>query len=115
MLYSLDLRKRVVSAVNGGMTKSQAVRVFNVCRQTVYSWLELEEHTGSLEPQTGFQRGHSHKIPDLEGFQAFVDAHPDLTRAEMAEHYSVSPTTIGRALKKIGYTRKKEPDLCRKE
>ena len=39
MTYSLDLRQRVVSFVEGGGSKSEASRVFGVGRNTVYSWL----------------------------------------------------------------------------
>jgi len=107
MLYSMDLRKRVIAAIRSGMTKTQASEVFHVCRETIYSWLRLEEKTGSLEPQTGFQRGHSHGITDLDAFREFVDEHPDWTQEEMARHFSVSSSTISRTLKKLGYSRKK--------
>jgi predicted DNA-binding protein (UPF0251 family) len=36
-----------------------------------------------------------------------VDDHPDQTQEEMAAAFQVSRATIGRALKKIGYSRKK--------
>ena len=105
--YSVDLRKRVVRAVRAGMTRTKASEIFKVCRKTIYSWLSLEERTGSLEPQTGFQKGHSHGITDLDVFRKYIDAHPDYTQEEASEHFSVGRSTIGRTLKKIGYSRKK--------
>lgn len=95
------------------MSKDKAVEVYNVCKQTIYNWLKLEKEQGSLEPKTGFQKGHSHGIKDLTAFREFVDKHPDYTQEEMGEYFSVGSSTISRTLIKIGYTRKKEPNLRR--
>jgi transposase len=107
MPYSLDLRDRAVAAVHSGMQKTKVCNLFTICRQTLYSWLALENEQGHLAPKIGFQKGHSHGIKDLEKFRAFVDSHPDYTQEEMALHYSVGSSTIGRAMAKIGYSRKK--------
>ncbi len=115
MPYSLDLRKRVIAAVRSKKNKTKICETFNICRQTLYSWIALEKSQGSLKPQTGFQKGHSHGISDLEKFRKFVDLHPDHTQEEMAEHFGVGRSTIGRNLKKIGYSRKKRAKLTRKE
>lgn len=115
MPYSLDLRKRVIAAVRSKNNKTKICEMFNICRQTLYSWLALEESQGSLKPQTGFQKGHSHGIKDLEKFRQFVDLHPDYTQEEMAEHFGVGKSTIGRNLKKINYSRKKRAKLTQKE
>ena len=97
----------MVSAIHGGMSKKQACAVYCVCKQTIYNWLALEKEQGDLTPKTGFQRGHSHGIPDHDAFRAFVDAHPDSTQEELAAHFGLGSSTVGRTLKKIGYTRKK--------
>ena len=115
MPYSLDLRERAVSAVHGGMQKTKVCELFNIYRQTLYSWLALANTQGHLAPQTGFQKGHSHGIKDLDKFREFVDLHPDYTQEEMAEHYAVGSSTIGRAMKKIGYSRKKRAKHTLKE
>ena len=90
-----------------GLQRKKVCKLFNICRQTLYSWLALEKEQGHLAPQTGFQKGHNHGIKDLDKFREFVDLHPDYTQEEMAEHYSVGSSTIGRAMVKIGYSRKK--------
>ena len=100
MLYSIDLRKRVIKAVKSNMSKHKAAEVYNVCKQTIYNWLKLENEQGSLEPKTGFQKGHSHGIKDLAALREF-------TQEEMGEYFSVGSSTISRTLIKIGYTRKK--------
>ena len=115
MPYSLDLRERVVAAVENGMKKTQACKLFNIGRQTLYNWLELKKEQGRLTHKDGCQKGHSHAIKDLDAFRNYVDQHLDFTQEEMAQHYSVCKKTIGRAIKKIGYTRKKKSNLFRKK
>jgi transposase len=105
--YSLDLRNRVIAAVESGLYKTEICQLYQISRKTLYSWLERYQKQGNLEPITGFQKGHSHLIKDLEAFRCYVDDHPDQTQEEMAAAFQVSRATIGRALKKIGYSRKK--------
>lgn len=115
MPYSLDLRKRAVSAVQAGMKKVTACEVFSICKQTLYNWLKLSEKDGDLRPITGFQKGHSHGIKDLDRFREFVNNHPDYTQEEMAKYFSVGSSTISRTLIKIGYSRKKRAKHIQKE
>ncbi|QBY44644.1 IS630 transposase-related protein [Arsenophonus nasoniae] len=115
MSYSVDLRERAVKAVHEGMNKIKVCKIFNIARQTLYNWLYLEKIQGHLNPQTGFQKGHSHGIKDLNEFREFVAHHGDYTQVEMAEIYRVGSSTIGRAMKKIGYSRKKRAKLMPKE
>jgi transposase len=48
--YSLDLRKRVVSAIEGGMSRNQAAKQFGVAISTAIGWMQRVEETGSVEP-----------------------------------------------------------------
>ena len=114
MPYSLDLRERVIDAIHSGMKKVTICKLYSICKQTLYNWLALEEKQGHLKPITGFQKGHSHGIPNLEAFKKYVDDHRDHTQDELAEHFSVGSSTIGRALEKIGYSRKKRAKLIQK-
>lgn len=115
MLYSQDLRKRVISAIHAGMKKTIASKTYNVCRQTIYSWLKLEKEQGNLKPKTGFQKGHSHSIKNVDEFKRFVDKHPDYTQKEIAEHFSIGKSSADRMLKRLGYSRKKRAKLILKE
>lgn len=107
MPYSVDLRERVVRAVEEGMGKTEICELFQICRQTLYNWLALEKEQGHLEAKSGYQNGHSHGIKDLDAFKSYVDGHSDQTQEEMAEYFSVGSSTIGRTLQRIGYSRKK--------
>lgn len=115
MPYSLDLRQRVIDAVHSGMKKITVCELYSICKQTLYNWLALEAKQGHLKPITGFQKGHSHGIPDLAIFKEYVDEHRDHTQDELAEYFSVGSSTIGRAFKKIGYSRKKRAKPIQKE
>ena len=54
--YSLDLRKRVVAAIEGGMSRNQAAKRFGVAISTAIGWMQRVEETGSVEP--GQMGGH---------------------------------------------------------
>ena len=101
----------MVAAVRGGMTQKRASELYAVSLQTIYNWFILEENTGDLQSRSGYQQGHSHSITDLEAFRTYVKKHPDQTQEEMAAHFGNSSSSIGRALKKIGFSRKKRANL----
>lgn len=106
--YSNDLRGRVLTAVKEGQKINFVSQVFKVCTRTIYRWLDLQSKTGSYQAKTGFQKGHSHKIKDLAAFKDYAEKHADLTLEELAELWGdVGRMTVQRALKKIGFTRKK--------
>jgi len=120
MSYSVDLRTRVIDAVSDKMRITEAAKVFKVSRKNIYNWLRLKRQTNSLEPKTGFQKGHSHKIKDLEQFKKFVESYKHLTTKKMAIKWQeltgikVSDDTILKHLKKIGYTFKKKLLIIKK-
>jgi transposase len=58
--YSLDLRERVVAAVDqGGMSRHQAAARFGVGISTVINWMRRLQETGSVRP--GKMGGHKPK------------------------------------------------------
>jgi putative transposase len=55
--YSLDLRQRVVEAVEqGGLSRNQAARRFGVAISTAIAWVKLHAQSGSVAP--GQMGGH---------------------------------------------------------
>ena len=46
--YSLDLRKRVVAAIEGGMSRNQAAKQFGVAISTAIGWMKRVDETGAL-------------------------------------------------------------------
>jgi transposase-like protein len=49
--YSVDLRKRIVSSVEGGMSKAQAARIFSVSLSSVKRYLQKAQRGESLVPK----------------------------------------------------------------
>ena len=106
--YSNDLRARVLHAISEDQKTSTISKMFKVCLKTIYNWKRLKNNTGSFEAKAGYQKGHSHKVKDLETFKTHIEKNPNQNLGEIAESLgNMSATTVHRALKKINFTRKK--------
>lgn len=108
--YSLDLRQKAIAAIDRGEKKSHVSKTLKISRNTLDLWLKRREETGSLAPKTPVQKGPAPKIKDLVAFKQFAIEHGRLTAQRMAKLWpeAVSDVTLGKALKKIEFTRKKD-------
>ncbi len=72
-------------------------------------WLKRKAATLDFQPKTNKPPRSDRKISDWDKFREFSKVHGDKTQKEMAELWNsdISARTISRALKKIGFTRKK--------
>jgi transposase len=52
MAYSLDLRQRVLAALERGMEVDEAVSTFQVGRSTIFRWQAQQRTTGTLAART---------------------------------------------------------------
>ena len=93
--YSLDLRQKVITAINNGMSKSEASLLFQLSRNTIHLWFQRLHATGSLAPSKP-RRTPRGKLQDLNGFRVFADAHPDWTLKKFGAHGGVSFQTISK-------------------
>ncbi len=108
--YSYDLRQKVIQAIKlDGLKKSEASLLFNISRNTIDLWLKRQTETGDFQALPNQPPGNGHKITDWEKFREFAQVYGDKTQVEMAKLWEgqISARTISRALKKIGFTRKK--------
>ena len=108
--YDYDLRRKVMDAIElDGMPKSEASRVFNVSRNTIHLWCQLKAETGDIYPKPLKPQGPKCLIQDWDKFKRFVEANADKTQRELAELWEddISARSISRAIKRIGFTRKK--------
>ena len=115
--YSYDLRQKVIQAIKlDGLKISEACLIFSISRNTIRLWLKRERETGDFQALPNQPPGNGHKITDWENFTKFVEVKVDKTQVEMAKLWTakISDRTISRALKKIGFTRKKNLWLSRK-
>lgn len=108
--YSLDLRQKAVAAIDRGEKKSHISRTLKISCNTLELWLKRREETGTVEPKVRTTPSIEPKIKDLVAFKAFAQANGHLTAQQMAQKWPkpISDVTIGKALKRIGFTRKKD-------
>jgi transposase len=111
--YSEDLRRRVLAAVDGGMSKWRVHQVFGVSRSTVDDWLKLRAETGGVKAKTDYYRGRAPMVADTPELRAFLTAHEGKTLAQLAAAWEaeqgqrVSVKTFHKTLQRLGYSRKK--------
>ena len=107
--YSYDLRQKALSAIEQGHSIVEVSGLLGIGQSTLFAWRKRLRDNGSLAARQGYQTGHSHIITDWEKFRAFANPHGDKTQAHMAQLWDapIGEDTIGRALKRIGVTRKK--------
>ena len=106
--YSEDLRKRVVEARLSGRSVAEIAKLYQVDDNSVYRWVAHYKETGSHKPKKR-GTGRKPKIQDMEKFEAFAKAHAYSTLAQMCAKWEdeVSEMCMSRALKRLGWTRKK--------
>jgi len=114
--YSNDLRERVVARYKqGGISLVDVAEQFDVCRNTAINWLARKERTGSVEPG---KSGGCRVPPKLSREQVnllcmIAGEHPALTLGDYREllekacGVKASESTVGRALRREGITRKR--------
>ncbi|GHO79309.1 transposase [Ktedonobacter sp. SOSP1-85] len=111
--YSNDLRERVVHAVEEGRPREEIVHLFGVSRATVKRYAKQYRETGDLAPQAIPGRPAVKGASLRSGLWSQLEANRDATLEEHrriweATHgQQVSAATMGRAIKKLGWTRKK--------
>ena len=111
--YSLDLRERVVSAVEEGLSTRQAAARFAVGIATVGTWGRLKRRQGDVRPaKQGKPKGSV-----LDAHEEFIlgalRSRPDMTLDEMVERLAaerdvrVVRTAVWKFLDRHGQTHKK--------
>jgi transposase len=112
--YSYDLRKKVIEYIESGKKIIEASVVFKISRKVIFDWKKLKKETGDVQIKTGYQKGHSHKITDREGFRKFLESNKDRSSKELAALYykKVSASTIINMIKKLNYSYKKNFSSC---
>ena len=107
--YGLDLRERVVKFIQGGGSKAEAARRFELARSSVHRYLAAAQK-GALPPKTSW--GHWRKL-DPEKLRAHVKKHPDATLKEIQQVFGVSHHAVWVRLGQLGFTLKKTHKISR--
>jgi transposase len=115
--YSEDLRRRIVSAVERGMSKAQAARTFSVSLSSVKRYVNKAQRGEPLAPKK--RPGSAPKLDEktMKLLEEDLKERPYATLQERREYMeamtglSVSRSTMCRAIARIGSTRKKGDGL----
>ncbi len=83
--YSYDLRKKVINAIDNGMSKTKVSYIFQISRNTINLWLNRRSETGVTRAKVGSQPGSNPKVDNLEQFKQFAQIHGSKTQEEMAQ------------------------------
>jgi transposase len=114
--YSREFRERVIRASERGEAPLSIAKRLEVGFSWVYRLLRRDRTTGSYEALP-LNAGMKPKLSetDLELLKQTVQAHPDATLEELKEltGFSVSTSTICRALKKLKLSLKKNASCKR--
>ena len=111
--YSIDMRERVLQAIDKGYPRAEIIRLFGISRSTIKRYLKQRRETGEITVRPIPGRPSKKFAPLQAGLAAQLQAHPDVTLEihcqiwEQEHGLRVSTTTMGRAIRRIGWTRKK--------
>ncbi len=111
---SIDLRERLITAVEGGMSRRSAAKRFGVAASTAIKWVDQWRWTGHVRPRPQGGDKRSHRIEThAEEILALIEETPDITLAEIAglldeaHGLKVAQSTVWRLLDRHGMTFKK--------
>jgi transposase len=110
---SLDLRQRIVSAVDEGTSQVQAAQRFCVSTRTVGRLLKQRREAGTLaaKPRPGCRRHIAVEQYELIAAQMRAHAHASLEEhVALWQHeqgQSISDTTLWRTLQRMNWSHKK--------
>lgn len=109
MPYSMDLRRRVVTALERGESAASIARRLEIGERTVFEWRQRHAE-GRLEPEKSGPRGPTKLTEaDHRKLVTAVAQQPGITLRELASMMSVpvAESTVCRALQKLKLTFKK--------
>jgi transposase len=117
---SVDLRKRVVAAVDGGLSRNQAAKRFGVSVASAVRWCSLQRLKGDIAP---LPQGGDHRSARIEAkadvILAAIKEQPDITLSELQtllkkkHKQSFGTTTLWRFFERHTITLKKSQPMRR--
>ena len=106
---SIDIRERLVLAVEGGLSRRSAAKRFGVAASTAIKWIDQWRRTGDVgpRPQGGDRRSQRIEVHAGE-ILVLIDKKTDITLGEIVEHLEevhglrVAQSTVWRLLDRHG-------------
>ena len=111
--YSQDLREKVLRAVDQGYPREEIVKLLGVSLATIKRYVKQRRETGTVAPKAIPGRPPKKLGPLQAELVAQLQAHDDLRLEdhcqlwEQTHGVTVSTATMSRAIKRVGWTRKK--------
>jgi transposase len=113
--YSMDLRERVLAAVDRRTPRKEIVRTLGVSEPTIRRYLRLRRETGSVAPKPAPKRPFSigQSVEQRRALWKQLEEHNDATLErhchlwEIKQGVRVSISTMSRAIRRLGWTLKK--------
>jgi transposase len=113
--YSMDLRERVLAAVDRGTPRKEIVRTLAVSEPTIRRYLRLRRETGSVTPKPPPKRPFSigQSVEHRRALWKQLEEHDDATLEKHCQLWErkqgdkVSISTMSRAIRRLGWTLKK--------
>lgn len=116
--YSVDLRERVVGAIDGGASARSTARVFSISASSAIKWGQRWRSTGQVEASA--VRGHrrSPLLDHADWLLGLIAGEADLTLEEILERIgergvSTSVSSLWRFFELRGISFKKKPSRQR--
>lgn len=109
---SLELRQRIVRAVEAGHPKAEVADLFGVDRRSINRYLRLEA-VGDLAPKAIPGRPSRIRPDQHADLERYLRLHPADTLAEHCRRWAavhgvtLSVATMSRSIARLGWTRKK--------
>ena len=108
--YSQDLRGKVVLKYDTGKYKiAELAKLFNICRQTISTWLVRYKETGDYSSKQYIQTGIKPRFTNKEKVLEFLLANPDSEGVDIRDGVMVglSMSTVYNTLRRMKITYKK--------
>jgi transposase len=115
--YSMDLRERVITAIEGGMSTRQAATRFLIGIATAGTWARLKRAAGTVAPAKQGKPKGSVLDPHAEFIFGLIAEAPDITLEEITERLAderamkVVSTAVWKFLDRRDMTHKKRPPM----
>lgn len=115
---SLDLRQRVLDAIDGGMSCRAAAARFGIAPSAAVKWRRLRRETGSVAPRRQGGDRRSGRIEAVgDAILGMVEETADITLAEIAQRLECehgerfAASTVHRFFQRHGWSFKKSPAM----
>ena len=112
--YPADFRDRLLRAIDAGLARAEAARLFGVSERSIQRWQRRRRETGGAAPAP--RPGRPARVgAGSPRLAEQLRAAPDATLAEHCDRWAaatgvrVSPATMSRAVRRLGWTLKKRP------